>query len=446
MMARRTFLSVVAVGLLFALTMGLTMAQEASPSAGETEPQGDLSLTSIVGSTISYQGKLTEDGAAVDGSRSMVFRLYGDDGCSTQVGGDISIGTIPVSDGFFNVDIPVDHDDFNGQALWLEAEIGGTRMGCEEIQPVPYALGLRPMATISTDFLRHPHLQGTWGSSSAWTLGDLEFSGMPPALHSIYGVRGHAPGGTADAFGVEGTAETTNGKAYGVYGTATATDMGGISYGVYGLGSASGVCGESDSSNGGAGLRGKASASSGLNYGVDGRTTSAEGYGGFFANSAGGVAIGAGGSGIIKSTAETEIAVSPLKMIPETSPFLNLTIADNGYVNAQVSEAGPTFSVYVPVDLPSVVFGTEQKVKSLRVCYKANGSTSIGATAVRYTEDDGDYVNLINNTQSRSNPYWCCYTVTDPTPSVINGSLFIRLRLVGSGSIDIGKTTLTLVE
>lgn len=149
MKRQRNFAGVLALGLLLTLVVGVTLAQGPEPPEGEMQPQGALSVTGLVASTISYQGMLTEDGGPVDGSRNMIFRLYSDDSCSTQVGSDIDVGNVQVNDGFFDVDLDVDQDDFNGQGLWLEAEVDGTDIGCEEIQPVPYALSLRPGAVIS---------------------------------------------------------------------------------------------------------------------------------------------------------------------------------------------------------------------------------------------------------------------------------------------------------
>jgi hypothetical protein len=60
------------------------------PSAGEVQPQGEVSIAATVGSKFSYQGVLRENGSPVTGSRDMTFRLYSDDTCSTQVGSDIA--------------------------------------------------------------------------------------------------------------------------------------------------------------------------------------------------------------------------------------------------------------------------------------------------------------------------------------------------------------------
>jgi hypothetical protein len=146
-MKKKWFL-ISALGLLLALAVGVTRAQGSKPPDGEVQTQGDLSIAGAVESKISYQGMLEESGQPVSDSRDMVFRLYSNSGCTTQVGSDITKNDVPVADGLFSVDLPVTQSHFNGQGLWLRVLVEGTPIGCQEILPVPYALSLRPGATI----------------------------------------------------------------------------------------------------------------------------------------------------------------------------------------------------------------------------------------------------------------------------------------------------------
>ncbi|MBN1813525.1 MAG: hypothetical protein JXA14_16930 [Anaerolineae bacterium] len=141
-------ISALALGLLLAMAVGVTRAQGPKPPDGDMPTQGELSIAGAVESKISYQGMLEESGQPVSDSRDMVFRLYSDSGCTTQVGSDITENDVPVADGLFSVELPVDQADFNGQGLWLRVLVEGTPLGCQEILPVPYALSLRPGATI----------------------------------------------------------------------------------------------------------------------------------------------------------------------------------------------------------------------------------------------------------------------------------------------------------
>lgn len=142
----RILLGVLALGLLLALAVGLSLAQEPEPE-DEVQPQGDVSIVATVSSKISYQGVLKESGTPVNGTRTITFTLYSDDSCSTDVD-TIVEHDVPITDGLFGVDLDVDQSDFDGRGLWLGAEVGGTKIGCQEILPVPYALSLRPGAHI----------------------------------------------------------------------------------------------------------------------------------------------------------------------------------------------------------------------------------------------------------------------------------------------------------
>lgn len=186
--------------------------------------------------------------------------------------------------------------------------------------------------------------------------------------------------------------------------------------------------------------------------GVYGESSHAAGYGGYFTHLAGGTALMVDGSGIIKSAAETEIAVSPLKTVvdplqagnPEVRPYLN------GNVVLRPTASGERFA-YLPVDLPSQLFGVSQKLESITVCYYLDQSSSyINDLFVYYTDDDGR-VELIFDPTNRTSTSWDCYTVSDPSPGVIEGPVFLRfdLQYGGTGSpheIHIGKIVLTLVE
>lgn len=253
----------------------------------EVGPLGALDITAAVTSTFSYQGVLEEDGNPVTGNRQMIFRLYSDDACTSQVGSPMTY-TVAVNEGLFHVDLLVDHADFNGQALWLEPEVDGTPVGCQAIQAVPYALSLRPGAIISGAMpygqpildLRNP--QWSWGLPS----GVRSFSGSGKAgdLHPPFY---SAAGEFAGPNGVIGAASDDASDGYGVIGLA----QGGWGIGVFGrtvttTGYATGGYFESNSEYG-YGVQGLANNSSGANYGVYGRSYSFDGYGGYFRNSAG---------------------------------------------------------------------------------------------------------------------------------------------------------------
>ena len=146
-MKKHTFL-VNLVAIVVALILGRSLPSAHGLEMASDPPGQAAAHVGAVEQKISYQGMLTENGTPVTGSRTMVFRLYSDSGCSSQVGSDIDAGSVQITDGLFDVDLPVDQGDFDGQGLWLRTVVGGTAIGCEEILPVPYALSLRPGATI----------------------------------------------------------------------------------------------------------------------------------------------------------------------------------------------------------------------------------------------------------------------------------------------------------
>jgi hypothetical protein len=247
---------------LLALLLGVGGATGQEPE-GEVRPQGEISIAAAVNSQISYQGILKEGGSPVTGERDMTFRLYSNSTCSTQVGDDILMPGVTVTEGLFSLKLDVDQWDFDGQGLWLGGDVGntGTNVVCEEILPAPYALSLRPGADIiggvEDAAVIHAHNTTTSGDASG-VYGESD-------SHSGWGVYGHASAASGIASGVYGRSSSTDGR--GVHGWASASS--GTTYGVYG----------SSWSTSGRGVYGEASVGSGTNYGVYGRSYSTDGRG-----------------------------------------------------------------------------------------------------------------------------------------------------------------------
>lgn len=273
-MVRKGFALGVALVALLVILWATGGVVAGSPSEG---PGGDVSIAATVSSKISYQGVLKENGSPVTGSRDMTFRLYSDSGCTTQVGSDIVKSGVQVTNGLFSVDLAVTQSHFNGQGLWLEVEVGGTKIGCQEILPVPYALSLRPGAIIS----------GTCGDTASinadnWASGGTGVSGRALATSgTTYGVLGQSD--STAGTGVYGYATAESGTTYGVYGRAD-NSTGGV--GVYGIGGGVGVYGRGKNAvigiseePGWAAVFGRNTATTGTGYGVYGRSDSPEGYG-----------------------------------------------------------------------------------------------------------------------------------------------------------------------
>lgn len=212
----------------------------------------------------------------------------------------------------------------------------------------------------------------------------------------------------------------------------------------------------------GRGLRAYAMSTTDTNYGVIGASRSPDGYGGYFYNNGGGTglwaesdtgaALSATGSGIIKSTADITITVSPLKMVPQWESVGEIQfLSDGAYMEVRPITSGLQY-VHIPIDLPSALFGTATKLKNARICYKCDQAGSfVETTIVNQGTDSGTLSSIINDTTNRTSTSWQCYTVTDSTPDEIQGSLWIQLTLnfAGTGSahdIRIGNIALALTE
>ena len=192
----------------------------------------NVSIAATVNSRISYQGVFKESGNPVNGTRDMVFQFYTQSDCSGSPVESVTKNGMQVTDGLFNVGLDVTHDEFDGQGLWLAVEVGGTTIGCREIMPVPYALSLRPGATIvGSDDVSTLIVQ-----NSSSTNGSRSIRGYASAVTgTTVGVNGRSDSSTNGAKGVFGYAGAANGETYGVVGESLSTS----GRGVFGRASAS---------------------------------------------------------------------------------------------------------------------------------------------------------------------------------------------------------------
>jgi hypothetical protein len=201
-----------------------------------SQPAGSLSVTAHVSEAISYQGVLQEDGLPVTGSRDMSFSLYSDSSCTNFVSGIVDLSDVPLESGLFSVQLDFDPDVFTGQALFLEMEVEGTAIACQEILPVPYALSLRPEAVISTESTA-AYANAVTGEVSATTPGSWS-AGLRGINNgtagSGIGVYGSQAGWGWGVFGkVDGNGRGVYGQAdgetgVGVYGTTAGASGAGV--------------------------------------------------------------------------------------------------------------------------------------------------------------------------------------------------------------------------
>ena len=303
------------------LVMGITIALLFVGAAGAITQRPLQNLAAIeapVTSGISYQGRLTDPGGTpLNGTYTMRFVVYNASvaGSALWDSGNLNIA---VENGLFNVKLGVSQTDFNGQALWLSIIVDGQTLSPrQEILPTPYALSLRPGATIVGDALNWNEAALSGAAPATGTALRAEANGgmgLYGSSTNNYGVRGSSSnswGGYFSSNGGYGIRVETSGTdhydhgafitAQGGYGvlarsatnqgvrgeagnvTAIAQPLGAV--GVVGIGANRGTYGSSSS---GVGVYGVSSSNYGVWgqssewRGVTGRTSRADNNYGFY--------------------------------------------------------------------------------------------------------------------------------------------------------------------
>ncbi len=258
--------------------LGLTIiwrpaqGQGAQPPSAKDGPAA-VKPAATLGTIFTYQGRLNRDGAPVTDTCNLRFNLY-----SAETGGASlatqSVNGVAVADGLFTARIDFGAV-FQGQAYWVETSVQCTGDAGfvtldprKPLDPAPYALGLRPGASVQNQAGDSFSGQsgpgyGLVGSSQSG------YAGIYGTSDQGYGVFGSVTGAIprAGVFGKNG------GAGFGVFGQNL---TGG--YGVFGLSvSGSGVDGDSTSGSG-------VSGNSQSGYGVSGNSQS--GYAGVYGTSA----------------------------------------------------------------------------------------------------------------------------------------------------------------
>ena len=121
---------------------------------------GDAYAASSVSSSINYQGRLTDSaGNPLDDTYTMTFKLYENATGGTALATDTH--SVTVTDGLFSTTLNLGTNSFDGRALWLgiKVESDPEMTPRQELQPVPYALSLRPGAVINGSVNNGPVLQ-----------------------------------------------------------------------------------------------------------------------------------------------------------------------------------------------------------------------------------------------------------------------------------------------
>jgi hypothetical protein len=147
-----------------------------------------FALAAPVGTTFTYQGRLTDANGLSDGNFNMSFKLCSTNSCKDgNVLETIDIANVPVSEGLFTVNLKYAASNFSaGEQRWLEVIVSGTTL-CprQELTATPYAV-----------FSQRPWQ--TSGANVYYSGGNVGIGDSSPA--SLLTV------GSGDKFQVEGTA------------------------------------------------------------------------------------------------------------------------------------------------------------------------------------------------------------------------------------------------
>jgi hypothetical protein len=113
---------------------------------------GAAPLAAPQSATTTYQGRLDQNGAPVNGNVNLDLRLYD----AATGGAEIArfdgpeLQDFPVTDGLLQVELPFDPSDFDGNERWLEIRVNGSILSPRQrVASTPYAaraLGVNPLA------------------------------------------------------------------------------------------------------------------------------------------------------------------------------------------------------------------------------------------------------------------------------------------------------------
>jgi hypothetical protein len=282
---------------------------------------GATGLQEVVGTSFTYQGRVLHEDTAINGSCDFEFSLWDDPGGGTDLGVQ-PIPGVPVSDGYFTVELDFGAGAFTGGARYLQIGVD-CGQGFALLEPrqaltaAPYAHGLRPGAAVESATGAALNLTTSATSGAALNAIASASSGNAAAVYgssqaadgagvsgyntrSGYGVYGSAAGGTGVPYGVYGLAgHAGSATSYGVFGKSNSS----VGTGVGGEAPMNGIYGKATASNG-YGVYGEATASSGSTYGVYGKATSSSGKGVYGEGHTGVHGSSSAGAGVWGSSAD----------------------------------------------------------------------------------------------------------------------------------------------
>jgi len=181
-----------------------------------------------VGSAFTYQGSLTDGGVAPNVPYDFRFSLYDAATGGSLVAGPILRDEVAVQAGVFTVELDFG-GTFLGDARWLLVEVRlGSSTGAytpltrQKLNPSPYAIGLSlpRYQQLNTSQTLFSLLNTGAGSGASF--------GAGPGAQLTYGVVGYTASTASQAAGVRGVASAGTGVTIGVEGVATSTSGTGL--------------------------------------------------------------------------------------------------------------------------------------------------------------------------------------------------------------------------
>ena len=429
-----------------------------------------------LGTAFTYQGKLTDEGQPANGAYDLLFALTSADAPGAQVGGTLTNDSVWVTNGLFTTQLDFGQAAFSGAARWLDIAVrrtAGTNLLFTALSPrqpltaTPHALHARSAesannagsaasvawggisgkpASLADNVDNDTQYAAGTGLNLTGTNFSVNFGGTGSSIlaaHSDHKHFGNYWVQNSTAFGLGINNSASNGLGF------LARQGGGSGSGYSSPGLTAGLWGDSSDGRGvigtskdDIGVLGRATAASGLNYGVMGTTDSPAGYGGYaVGHGAGGVAIKAGGSGIIQSTAKSYV------FFPGAA-FHNANSART--LRHYTSSTGQYFSsggvieektIVCPLTLPGVLYGQPVTVKNVTVYYACQDSTTafINSTVLAKVTGAASAESLIFDATDRTSNTASSYTLAVTGGGTLSASpcfLYLTLGLTFGDAFD----------
>lgn len=232
-MDKRRLLATLGAGLGIAalIPVATALGSDAPPAS----PAREVQAATALGTSFTYQGRLTDAGAPANGAYDLRFILYDAETGGAQVGSVTATkDDVVVTNGLFSVELDFGSTAFNGDARWIEIAVRpGTSTSTHTVlsprQPVgstPYSLYAKAAGSLALPFAATGSGAGTAGNST----------GLMTVTQSGNGIAISGQRTTTDTADFPAVVGTNSGGGAAVQGISTfATGTGGKFSGATGI-------------------------------------------------------------------------------------------------------------------------------------------------------------------------------------------------------------------